>query len=499
MLNTLQKNTQYSHIKHSGQVYTPKYIVDNILDEAGYCSDNILEKHIIDNSCGDGVFLVAIATRYVKAYKNKYNKTDDKLYKDLKTYIHGIEIQKYAYDNCLQNLSNLALRLGLNNIECDVKNIDALDTVTSYIGQYNLKLDFSITSKLKYTYNNKMDYVIGNPPYVRVHNLGDSYTNVKKFSFAKNGMTDLYIVFFEIGFNMLNSNGKMCLISPSSYLHSNAGSNLREYIKNNNNLKLIIDLGHFQPFNNITTYTAISLFENGKSFLNLDYYKYDSVKKNKYKKKVLSYKNIFINNKIFLATKSTLITLVKISNNKINRVDVKNGFATLADGIFIGNFSFNGLVIDILKASTGNYYKCIFPYDNNGKPITIKDLKKNKNTYNYLLSNKEELCNRSIKNKNDWYLFGRSQGINDTGKDKIAINTLIKNVGSIRLNKIPKGCATYSGLYILTNTPFEKIKNIIKTNEFIVYIKSLKKYKNGGYYTFSSKDLERYLNYKLAL
>lgn len=34
-----------------------------------------------------------------------------------------------------------------------------------------------------------------------------------------------------------------------------------------------------------------------------------------------------------------------------------------------------------------------------------------------------------------------------------------------------------------------------KTEEFLNYVKALKKYKSGGYYTFSSKDLENYLNW----
>ena len=52
-----------------------------------------------------------------------------------------------------------------------------------------------------------MDYVLGNPPYVRVHNLGDSFDLIKNFLFAQNGMTDLYIVFYEIGLRMLNKDG----------------------------------------------------------------------------------------------------------------------------------------------------------------------------------------------------------------------------------------------------------------------------------------------------
>ena len=79
----------------------------------------------------------------------------------------------------------------------------------------------------------------------------------KKFKFAEDGMTDLFIVFFEIGFNMLAKGGLMCLITPSSWLSSLAGTNLRKTYQTHQNLSGVIDLEHFQPFE-ATTYTLIS-------------------------------------------------------------------------------------------------------------------------------------------------------------------------------------------------------------------------------------------------
>lgn len=47
-------------IKNRGQVYTPKYLVNIILDIGGYSGKKILKKHVIDNSCGNGAFLCEI-------------------------------------------------------------------------------------------------------------------------------------------------------------------------------------------------------------------------------------------------------------------------------------------------------------------------------------------------------------------------------------------------------------------------------------------------------
>ena len=81
-------------IKNNGQVYTPDFIVSNMLDFAGYGDEEILERNIIDNSCGNGAFLVEVVRRYCTAFNKKYGKNNNKKLKEhLEKYIHGIEIQ----------------------------------------------------------------------------------------------------------------------------------------------------------------------------------------------------------------------------------------------------------------------------------------------------------------------------------------------------------------------------------------------------------------------
>jgi len=40
-----------------GQIFTPNYIVIKILDDVVFNNDNILQKKILEPSCGDGRFL----------------------------------------------------------------------------------------------------------------------------------------------------------------------------------------------------------------------------------------------------------------------------------------------------------------------------------------------------------------------------------------------------------------------------------------------------------
>ena len=467
MKHYICKKIDMADKKQSGQVFTPPFLVNEILDTAGYCGANIVGKHVIDNSCGDGAFLCEVVRRYMANYKG----TDLKI--NLETYIHGVELDTEAYLHCLENLNIIAAKHGLGNIKWDIQNTDTL-TVEKF--------------------NSKMDFVIGNPPYVRVHNL-ENYEAVKKFKFAEGGMTDLYLVFFEIGFNMLKKGGKLCYITPSSWINSVAGGVLRQYIQRHKNLVKLIDLGHFQAFD-ATTYTMISLFEKDSKHDTFVYQNYGDTSFER-----LTIKDSIIGNMMYLADKNTLKELRNIFTTCYKKyVQVKNGFATLADSVFIGSiFPFDEYVIPTIKASTGKWYKAFYPYDKNGKPLP-KDLifSNNKISYYLELHNDKLLKGKSETVCPDWYLFGRTQALKDVWSQKYTINTIIKDINSIKLNIVPSGCGVFSGLYILTTVSKDIISQILCNQDFIKYVTVLKKYKSGGYYTFNSKELEMYLNYKLS-
>lgn len=465
-------------VKQTGQVFTPHYLVCDMLDTANYFGKGILQKHTIDNSCGNGAFLCEIVNRYCKEFLST-DTNKDVLRTELQSYIHGIELDDVAFRSCISNLDGVASKYGVTNVDWDVMNDDALKVSR---------------------FNGSMDYVIGNPPYVRVHNLENQYTEVKKYRFAGSGMTDLFLVFFEIGFNMLKVGGKLCYITPSSWLSSVAGEQLRHYICFYRNLSEVIDLAHFQAFEGATTYTLISLFEKGRTNDEFMYSRYDEEIKQKKEIVRLRFEEAFIDNCIYLADKQSLQMLHRIKNGAIGKyATVKNGFATLADDVFIRDeFPFEQFVIPTIKASTGKWFKAFFPYDKQGKPYPRNKIFENKDVENYLNSNKSSLLKKETEDSNpEWYLFGRTQALKDVWTDKYAINTCIKDVSSIKLNKVPSGSGLYSGLYILTGVQETVLREIIECKEFIEYISMLKKYKSGGYYTFSSKDLELYINYKI--
>lgn len=466
-----------SLVKTRGKIYTPHYLVKNICDMAGYVAGKINKKHVIDNSCGDGVFLCEIVERYIKDFLT-FSNDKVQLKREIEEYIHGIELDYSESELCKENMQIVCSEYGIEAVKFDIACANTLHVLPNYRG--------------------KMDFVLGNPPYVRVHNFGNNYQEFKDFEFSQGGMTDLYLVFYEIGIKMLNETGILSYIAPSSFFTSLAGTNFRKWILKTNKVISICDLKHFQPFNAATTYTAIVTISNSKSDDELQYFEYDTKKLIPKKVSNLTKKEYHICDNFYFSTKRKLKNLKKILDFIPfgSTIRVKNGFATLNDKVFIGHFDFDSkYIIKVLKVSTGKRYQCIFPYDKRGKLININDLEVDDNLYKYMLSQKEKLTSRKIESDSNWYGFGRTQAIADVKYDRISVNNLYRRISDVRVTKLSAGTGCYSGLYIISDFTFEEIQKALKSTEFIDYISMLGKYKSGGYYTCSSKDIKQYLDY----
>ena len=92
--------------KSLGQVFTPNWIIVEILDLVGYTDDRILDKYILEPSSGDGAFLLEIVSRYINICLNKKMRTPE-IVKRLEKYIYAIEIDAVEYSKSIENLNQL--------------------------------------------------------------------------------------------------------------------------------------------------------------------------------------------------------------------------------------------------------------------------------------------------------------------------------------------------------------------------------------------------------
>lgn len=478
---------------HNEQVFTPEHVVDTMFEELEYKGDNIRKKHIIDNSCGNGAILQKVVRTYINVCI-MCGLPKEETIKELETYIHGIEIDRILVKETIEKLDEIAEEYSLGSVDWDIICDDAM-----FVSDFD----------------NKMDYVIGNPPYCNIHDIPKEKRNiVKQYKFANGGMTDMYLVFFEIGINMLNENGKLAYITPNSWLTSTAGTNFRNYLKESKTLLEIYQYGHYKVFAGINTYTCITLLSKTPKTNNMFVcYRNTSDTDLKFIQTIENLEECMINGNIYLTDKETLNILKEIdeinikTKKNLNRIRVKNGFATLNDKLFIiddfikdnKEYKNNKNVLSVIKASNSEMHYFFYPYDENGKPLSLLDIDNNLVDF---MRNKAIEMEVDIENP-AWYLYGRTQALNDVKYDKVAINNLIRNEEDIKvyfLFDTVRQYGIYSGYYIpiynkaMANKVLKVIRYYLADN-FIEYIKAVGKYKNGGYYTFSSKELEMWFNY----
>ena len=104
------------------QVFTPNEFVEMMLDLADY-KKNLYGKKVLENSFGNGNFLVEIVERYIIDAIN--NKLDDDLIKNgLQDDIYGFEIDKTRLDECINRLNQVTLKYGIDNVNGKISEID---------------------------------------------------------------------------------------------------------------------------------------------------------------------------------------------------------------------------------------------------------------------------------------------------------------------------------------------------------------------------------------
>jgi len=117
--------------------------------------------------------------------------------------------------------------------------------------------------------NGGFDVVIANPPYINIYTIPEEQ---RKLFLAKPRLYrsavfkfDIYILFIELGLNILNIKGSLCFITSNKWLNQKYGSKIRKILLKETEIKQIIDFKKIKVFDTSTVDTNILIFRNIKS------------------------------------------------------------------------------------------------------------------------------------------------------------------------------------------------------------------------------------------
>lgn len=486
-----------SEKKEKGIVYTPEIITRYIVSNTLNC-DSI--PTVLDPSCGCGAFLVAAIEYMHKKYLVSYSDI-------VSSYLYGVDVDSNAIDR-VKSLLSLVVLMYEEEEKCDFHFICANT------------LDKKTFSRLKKLCKKGFDCIIGNPPYVRNKNMNNNTKSfLSNWVSSSVGNVDLYIPFFEIGIKLLSDNGKLGYISPNSYLQGVNGRSLRKYFASEQHQVEIIDFRDSQVFENVTSYTCITLIDKSISTDVIKYFRLNET--NTLEKHSFSEYHYadFPDGKPWRMRESSIdevIHKLESSGTPLSNWKIRNGLATLKNDIYFFSPTkadnkyyyreYNGKSYKIeknvcIKVAKPNIIKseaeleqkmeiAIFPYTHTDSTYQLIEegifQSSFPEAYKFLTEYKSILLNRDKGHGNypAWYAYGRTQGMNNFGK-KLLIPYI--SGSPVAVLSLDPDVLFYCG-YALLSEDIEELKILkvfLESEAFWYYIFHTSKPYSKGYMAFA--------------
>jgi adenine-specific DNA-methyltransferase len=274
-----EKQMQSDNKKSYGVYYTPKFIVDYILEKTIKNEDILKNPYIkiFDISCGCGNFLLEVYDILYKKFEENIEILREN-YKDeiYKIKLMGNEISLIGYNYWTkENIHYHILKHCIYGADIDKNAVNML--IASFIlkNPYVYTEDINIVccdslikhekkeSEYKEFWSNKFDYIVGNPPYIGHKKLDINYKKwlLEEYTEVYKDKSDIYYCFYKRILDTLKEKGISSIITPRYFIESPSGKYLRNYLKENSKIKEIVDFYGCDIFKNIGIASSIITFE----------------------------------------------------------------------------------------------------------------------------------------------------------------------------------------------------------------------------------------------
>ncbi|MEZ4722200.1 MAG: N-6 DNA methylase [Flavobacteriales bacterium] len=487
----------------TGAVYTPKNIREYIVDQ---CLSNFVDLNnlkICDPACGCGGFLYTAA----KSIHDQTGRTYEAIFAEN---IYGLDIQQYAIDRSRLLLTLLALTEGENaDFQFNLDRGNALNF--SWTEQYE---DFT-----------GFDVVVGNPPYVCSRNIDEeSREFISNWKVSDSGHPDLYIPFFQIGYENLLPQGVLGFITMNTFFKSVNGRALRQYFEDESIALKILDFGGNQVFQSKSTYTCICILQNLES-QTIDYAQVDEGSlTEEVSLHQINYSRLNHKNGWNLRHHDLLSQIEEAGPAFGDLYRTRNGIATLKNQIYIFNetreddefyYLQNGREYPIEKAICKEIInpnkltqarsiaelrqKAIFPYVFNAKGdaslIAQEEFEERyPRAYEYLEAKRKTLAQRDKGKGNyeNWYAYGRNQSL-EKYSTKLFFPHITPHIPHYTISN-DEDLLFYNGIAVVSQNEQELkfLQKLMSSDLFWFYVKNSSKPYGSGYFSLSRNYIKNF-------
>jgi hypothetical protein len=225
-----------------GVVYTKPWVVELMLDLAGYVAEqNLVDKLAVEPAAGDGSFLVPMAERLITSCRRQARPLIECTHSLL-----GHELDPASAGRARQALLSRLLSLNVAHAEAD-----ALARAWVRTGDYLLNARSLPPA----------DLVIGNPPYIRLEDmLAGTLTRYRSLYKTMVARADLYVAFFEAALKQLKPGGVCAYICADRWMLNQYGAELRRLVTARFSVETVIEMHRADAFQlPVSAYPAITI------------------------------------------------------------------------------------------------------------------------------------------------------------------------------------------------------------------------------------------------
>ncbi len=231
-----------------GAIFTKPEISSLILDLAGYLPEprRLAELRLLEPSCGDGAFITEIIRRLIGSERMHMGSIDwDDRHLDS------------AITACDLNLGFVLLARTQVGEQLHAEGCDPI-RASELAEVWIQHTDFLLTS-----WTHPYEFVVGNPPYVRIEDLPPAVLRrYRELYRTCTDRADLYVAFFENGLRLLSPEGRLAFICANRFAKNLYGRALREMIAREYHVRHFLNLEHTQPFaSDVSAYPCITVID----------------------------------------------------------------------------------------------------------------------------------------------------------------------------------------------------------------------------------------------
>lgn len=229
-----------------GEVFTRRWVVELILDLAGYRPDvDLAAKRVLEPSCGEGAFLGPIIDRLIASAELHSRPPTD-----LASAIVALDLSELNIERARKFATSRLVDVG-------VRHADAERLAKDWIRHGDFLLDADIE---------QTDFVIGNPPYIRLENVPAARTAAYRSACpTMRGRSDVYVGFIERGLRLLRDDGVLGFIVADRWMHNQYGASLRRLVANEYAMDAVIEMHDVDAFEDeVSAYPAVTVIRRSR-------------------------------------------------------------------------------------------------------------------------------------------------------------------------------------------------------------------------------------------